>query len=115
MILEMLDFEEIGERMDRRMRLRESMIPAIGPKHLPDFVRELSSGLADTTDVMAFDINAVRTRAAMADNSALKTIFQSMTKAGIIPDVAVTPESLDYDPETQRNWSKGRKKVTANG
>lgn len=113
-ILEMLDFEDAGNRMDRRVRLRESMIPAIGARQLPDFVRELVDSAAAATDVMGFDMAAIRARTTMTSNTTMKTIFQSMLKAGIIPNVAATPENLEYDPETQRTWSQGRKKITPN-
>jgi hypothetical protein len=37
-----------------------------------------------------------------------------MAQAGIIPNVAATPENLEYDQETRRSWDKGRKKMTPN-
>jgi hypothetical protein len=113
-IMEMIEFEEIGGRMDRRMRLRESMIPAITARHLPDFVRELAESAATTTDVLGYDLQAIKDRSTMAGAGTLKTIFQSMAQAGIIPNVAATPENLEYDQETRRSWDKGRKKMTPN-
>ncbi len=83
----------------------------MGPRHVGDHVRDLSDALATVTDILAFDMAAIHARTTMSSNNTLKTLFHSMSKAGIIPLVAATPENLDYDAETMRTWNQGRKKV----
>jgi len=110
-ILRVLDAEATAASMADRLDTRRAMVSAIDPRHLKNFVHDLSESTSKLVYLRNLDFDTLFRKASGMDAAKLKLVFQSMQKSGIIPTVAATPENLSISPEEQADWFKGYKRI----